>query len=430
MSFAVPSSDHGYPSMKDQVRPTSSVLHDLSAPTLPPPLEVVDSRPLSGAVSFTDEAISILTSSSQIARSLLGRTSALKRKESLAAAASHTNDDDDGDCIDGSGALRRKREFTPADKKDDGYWDKRRKNNEAAKRSREKRRANDVVLETRVLGLLEENARLRAELLAIKFRFGLVKDPSDVAIMPGPPPNHLGPRYYLPHGDGAYTHHGTTSHQPHPTHPNPPHHSSPYAGRGAAGPAGRDISSISEDSGFSPGSSNMGSPVFFLDDGQVDSGRPSPKTSEEQGGCDPHPSPGAEGQYHGRQDSSLPHKLRFKTPGGGSEGWEMPATCADVRRPCPVATVGPHIQRSQAGCDGHSGEGPASWPREEAHAGHDQYQHYPASGRSSHSATTTTTADSQYVLENGALKSQLSSLSQEVAQLKKLFSQQLLSKLA
>jgi hypothetical protein len=33
------------------------------------------------------------------------------------------------------------------------------------------------------------------------------------------------------------------------------------------------------------------------------------------------------------------------------------------------------------------------------------------------------------VAENGTLKSQLSSLSQEVAQLKKLFSQQLLSKL-
>ncbi|XP_061414115.1 uncharacterized protein LOC133346507 [Lethenteron reissneri] len=51
-----------------------------------------------------------------------------------------------------SASGRRKREFTPSEKKDASYWDKRRKNNEAAKRSREKRRLNDLVLETRVLG--------------------------------------------------------------------------------------------------------------------------------------------------------------------------------------------------------------------------------------------------------------------------------------
>ena len=122
----------------------------------------------SGTMSFTDEAVSILTSSSLLARSLLGRTSALKRKE----------------VSPGGNTLRRKREFIPQDKKDEGYWDKRKKNNEAAKRSREKRRMNDMVLENRVLGLLEENARLRAELLALKFRFGLVKDPSNTPILP------------------------------------------------------------------------------------------------------------------------------------------------------------------------------------------------------------------------------------------------------
>ncbi|KAJ8001739.1 hypothetical protein DPEC_G00172570 [Dallia pectoralis] len=395
--------------MKDQTGPTSSVLHDLSAPALPLGLEAVNSRPLSRAVSFTEEAVSIFTTSSQIARSLLGRTSAVKRKESEAGTAYCANDDEDDES---NGALRRKREFTPVEKKDDGYWDKRKKNNEAAKRSREKRRANDMVLETRVLGLLEENARLRAELLAIKFRFGLVKDPSDVVIVP--PPSHLGPRYPLPHSDGPYNPHITTTDSHHP-HSNPPHHSSVFGGSGAAGPAGRDISSISEDSGFSPGSSNVGSPVFS-DDGQGDSGRPSPKTLPEW----------AEGHYHGTQDSSLPHKLRFKTTSGGSDGWEM---CPDGRRPCPVATVGPHIRRSQAGCDSDGGVGQASWPRDEARTGHHQYQPYPPSGRSSHSANPSATADPKFVAENGALKSQLSSLSQEVAQLKMLFSQQLLSKL-
>uniref|UniRef100_UPI00398E4CE3 uncharacterized protein n=1 Tax=Pristiophorus japonicus TaxID=55135 RepID=UPI00398E4CE3 len=69
---------------------------------------------------------------------------------------------------------RRKREFISDEKKDASYWEKRRKNNEAAKRSREKRRLSDMVLEKRVLALNQENAGLRSELLALKLRFGLI----------------------------------------------------------------------------------------------------------------------------------------------------------------------------------------------------------------------------------------------------------------
>ncbi|XP_029005094.1 nuclear factor, interleukin 3 regulated, member 4 [Betta splendens] len=69
---------------------------------------------------------------------------------------------------------RRKREFIPEEKKDALYWEKRRKNNEAAKRSREKRRMNDYVLESHFVALKEENARLSAELMAIKLHFGLI----------------------------------------------------------------------------------------------------------------------------------------------------------------------------------------------------------------------------------------------------------------
>ncbi|XP_027700040.1 nuclear factor interleukin-3-regulated protein [Vombatus ursinus] len=71
-------------------------------------------------------------------------------------------------------ATRRQREFMPEEKKDTTYWEKRRKNNEAAKRSREKRRLNDVAVEGRLAALKEENASLRAELLALKFHFGLL----------------------------------------------------------------------------------------------------------------------------------------------------------------------------------------------------------------------------------------------------------------
>ncbi|XP_034561838.1 nuclear factor, interleukin 3 regulated, member 4 [Notolabrus celidotus] len=70
--------------------------------------------------------------------------------------------------------LRRKREFIPEEKKDALYWEKRRKNNEAAKRSREKRRMNDYVVESHLMALKEENTRLSAELLALKLHFGLV----------------------------------------------------------------------------------------------------------------------------------------------------------------------------------------------------------------------------------------------------------------
>ncbi|XP_031950947.1 nuclear factor interleukin-3-regulated protein-like [Corvus moneduloides] len=73
-----------------------------------------------------------------------------------------------------SSACRRKREFIPDEKKDAMYWEKRRKNNEAAKRSREKRRLNDLVLESKLIALGEENATLKAELLSLKVKFGLI----------------------------------------------------------------------------------------------------------------------------------------------------------------------------------------------------------------------------------------------------------------
>lgn len=69
---------------------------------------------------------------------------------------------------------RRKREFIPDEKKDAIYWEKRRKNNEAAKRSREKRRINDMVLESKLVALGEENATLKTELLSLKLKFGLI----------------------------------------------------------------------------------------------------------------------------------------------------------------------------------------------------------------------------------------------------------------
>ncbi|KAG8455367.1 hypothetical protein GDO86_001531 [Hymenochirus boettgeri] len=77
-----------------------------------------------------------------------------------------------------SSSCRRKREFIPDEKKDAMYWEKRRKNNEAAKRSREKRRLNDMVLENKLMALGEENASLKTELLSLKLKFGLISSAS------------------------------------------------------------------------------------------------------------------------------------------------------------------------------------------------------------------------------------------------------------
>ncbi|XP_057331410.1 histone-lysine N-methyltransferase 2D-like isoform X1 [Microplitis mediator] len=68
---------------------------------------------------------------------------------------------------------RKQREFIPDNKKDDSYWDRRRRNNEAAKRSREKRRFNDMVLEQRVMELSKENHILKSQLEAIRDKYGI-----------------------------------------------------------------------------------------------------------------------------------------------------------------------------------------------------------------------------------------------------------------
>ncbi|KAM4708228.1 nuclear factor interleukin-3-regulated protein [Discoglossus pictus] len=85
---------------------------------------------------------------------------------------------DTGSVKSKSSSSRRKREFIPDEKKDAMYWEKRRKNNEAAKRSREKRRLNDLVLENKLMALGEENANLKTELLSLKLKFGLITSAS------------------------------------------------------------------------------------------------------------------------------------------------------------------------------------------------------------------------------------------------------------
>lgn len=331
-----------------------------------------------GGTSFSDETVSMLTSSSLLARSLLGRPAPIKRKESP------------------SSSLRRKREFIPQEKKDDGYWDKRRKNNEAAKRSREKRRMNDMVLESRVLALLEENARLRAELLALKFRFGLVKDPSNATILPLTQPSQQNSQYYLQRGNANI--------------PNSIHSNS--QGGPLPSRATREAGNLSEDSGFStPGGSSVGSPVFF-DDRLSDHEKLSPRRGEEVG-YELHHSPSevhhtaalSAGKVdHTETLKNLPHKLRFKTP-GSTEGTEQ--TLDSVSKGL--------VDNGQWVHHGDAEERARRSP-----------EYIPPSAYSSQS--TVNGHGDVYRQENHTLKSQISSLTEEVAQLKRLFTEQLMAK--
>lgn len=379
-----------------------------------------------GPLSFTDEAVSILTSSSLLARSLLGHTSAIKRKESPVSA----------------GTLRRKREFIPSDKKDDGYWDKRKKNNEAAKRSREKRRVNDMVLENRVLALLEENARLRAELLALKFRFGLVKDPSNTPILPlttSPcSPHAPPPHYYFPRADGGLSG-SPVAHLS--------NQSAQLSVRGC-----RDAGNMSEDSGFStPAGSSVGSPIFF-EDRMSDHGKLSPQREELS--YELHHSPSDVHGHHVaaaatttalfslKPDTAdamknLPHKLRFKMPGCGESG-EAAAGDANGTRRSPSLFVGPRETLKGQGVDGsdagagHTGPWPQQQQEVEGEQGRKgkQSPHYntPGGDYGLHPSGPGHT-EGQYQNENSVLRSQLTSLSEEVAQLKKLFTEQLMPKI-
>ncbi|XP_041789987.1 nuclear factor interleukin-3-regulated protein-like [Chelmon rostratus] len=412
------------------------VIQDLSVPSLLA-VEGLGTRPQPVAESFTDEAVSILTSTSHLARTLLGRTFSLKHKESLAnaeAKAGSSCDEDNGS------NTRRKREFIHEEKKDEGYWDKRRKNNEAAKRSREKRRANDMVLEQRVLGLLEENARLRAELLALKFRFGLVKDTSDFSVTPLSAPLCAHPtsntaHFYQPHTAGS----SYLNTQPiactHYIHPHPPQQGPIYGPRGA-GPLSNHTS---EESGvLTSCSSNVGSPVFG--DGTLsERGGPSPRELAEERHANDSPicHPGVNESHHvNKQDSSeglrsLPHKLRFKGPSGCSEGGEMSPSSDTKHSGPPVATVGPNIQvrnHHQAWWDSRT-ESQAPWCREEACAGSGE-QHDGPSSIYHNSASLQNSTDTKYLTEDISLRSQISCLSQEVSQLKRLISQELLPKIA
>nr|XP_040041806.1 NFIL3 like protein-like [Gasterosteus aculeatus aculeatus] len=411
-------------------RTVGGLLRDLSVPSLPT-VEGLVSRPLGKAVSLTDGTVSNPTSTSQLAQNLLSHTFDLKHKELLSndeAKAGSSCDEENGN------NARRKREFIPAEKKDDGYWDKRKKNNESAKRSREKRRANDTVLERRVVGLLEENGRLRAELLALKFRFGLVKDSSDVSsrtlsapLCPQPAPRLT--HFYQPHADGFPYHNNPPS--THLTHPHPPQQGAVYGPRGAGL---LSANSVSEESGVSASwRSEGGSPVFFDDAICERSGPPLREPREDQQGYDSHSCPMEVNRspYVSRLDSpeglrSLPHKLRFKGPAGCSDGGEMSPPSDTRHGGPPVATVWPNIQvrnNQHSAWDNQTAgqvSGFCGGPRQQCQG--------PLSGPYNASSLQYSRDSSRDSTEDVSLRSQISCLSQEVAQLKRLFSQQLLSK--
>ncbi|MGH0186791.1 UNVERIFIED_CONTAM: hypothetical protein FKN15_037874 [Acipenser sinensis] len=95
----------------------------------------------------------------------------------------------------GSSVSRRKREFTPDELKDSSYWVKRTRNNEAARRSRQRRRMEEMRLETRAVELLKENEKLKAALFAIRYQF---TDTNDSEQMHEPAVSHTFSNYLPP----------------------------------------------------------------------------------------------------------------------------------------------------------------------------------------------------------------------------------------
>ncbi|XP_008407055.1 uncharacterized protein LOC103464609 [Poecilia reticulata] len=338
----------------------------------------------SESYSFSEKSVSNLKMQTYEPRSF-----GLEFHESLASPEDSAATGFDESNNDG---VRRKREFTPSERKDENYWDKRRKNNEAAKKSREKRRANDMVLERRVLGLLEENARLKAEVLALKFHFGMVKDPSDVSILPLSTPPSL-----TPSSTDGLSYYNT--HQTQPVQQGFRTEMSPQTG--------------SRDSSIRPGVPQADSTGFY-DDPLDEWVRPPPTQ---------HPQVCEAASW--RADSSdglrnLPHKLRFKSPPDGRM-----SSSRDSRPAGPlVAMVEPNIQVKTAQQVGWTGQDGVQAPYR-----CEQQQQVRDSSCGLGDSSFLQKSNRKFSGGDVSLRSHISSLSQEVAQLRRLLSQQLLHKI-
>ncbi|KAF3846810.1 hypothetical protein F7725_003888 [Dissostichus mawsoni] len=343
-----------------------AVLHPLESPVSS------DGGSDGGPMSFTDEAVSILTSSSLLARSLLGRTSAVKRKESPSSSSDAS--------AKGRRLLGQEEEEQRGGEEVEGETPRQRHGSgEPSYGSAGGKRPT----ESRTFGA--------------EVRFGLVKDPSNANILPlNTAPHHTvqtsNPQYFLHRGDGSSSSHPSSHLR-----------------------ASREAGNMSEDSGFStPEGSSVGSPIFFEEHGKL-----SPHGAEELG-YDLHHSPAEVhhiaapvlGRFeHAETMKNLPHKLRFKTPGCG-DAYDL---AGDHRRsPVPPTqalkglnagdTAGGHWIQQLEGEDGRKGS-----PFNTLQPPHTQ-------------------PEGQYKHENTHLKTQLNSLSVEVAQLKKLFTEQLMAK--
>lgn len=236
---------------------------------------------------------------------------------------------------------------------------------------------NDMVLESRVLTLLEENAHLQAELLALQFRFGLVKDLSSTPILPLTKVPHHTRSHYL-----------------------------------------------------------SNSPIFK--DWEIKQDRLSPHRAEQLGYDLNHSpvevlhAPGLTVKLNQAETlKNLSHKLRFKMLGSGDtgDGGGISPQCSPT-----LTTAGPYglrkatkgLSKSETGA-GHCTESRLQQIEGEEHSrGRQSPQYYPLPGTCSLQMPLQN--DDHYKHESTQLKSQLNSLSKEVAHLKKLFAEQLMAK--
>lgn len=110
----------------------------------------------------------------------------IEENESSTSSSSSSFDDSQQqeDTPLSSQSRRKKRSFIPEEKKDPVYWCQRSKNNLSAKRSRVKRRMNDLVLETKLTQLSNENEVLKAKIDMLTRKFGQLTNEEQVEVEP------------------------------------------------------------------------------------------------------------------------------------------------------------------------------------------------------------------------------------------------------
>ncbi|CAH8609214.1 unnamed protein product [Schistosoma intercalatum] len=109
------------------------------------------------------------------------------------------------------GRDRKHCEFISDSRKDDRYREHRRISNETVKRSREKRRQNDILMEYHISQLQIQNHKLHHELIELKLRFNIPLNDEDKKFMENQSSTLDDTQNDVYHGHHDHHHHNNNS---------------------------------------------------------------------------------------------------------------------------------------------------------------------------------------------------------------------------